>query len=169
MSDIWLLVVFLIPVVLLSVLRVNAVMVYLGLCLGYVVSLFDDNNKEVTKLAATKVIHQLGGSNDIRLILLLLPPVIITLFMLKTAKGGKYSINLLPSIAVGILAIITVVPLLPTSTAVTIMNSSLWQDVTKYEGALVAISAAVVVVLLITQHSKLSPHSKSSKHHKSKD
>jgi hypothetical protein len=92
------------------------------------------------------------------------------IFMMKSAHGGKYSINLLPSAAVGILLVITVVPLLPVSTSVKIMNSSLWQDVVKYQGVLVAASAVIVTVLLILHSSKLGSFSKGSKkHHKSKE
>jgi Mn2+/Fe2+ NRAMP family transporter len=139
--------------------------------MGYVFSEFDGQNKLVTKLAGSKVIEHLGGSNDVRLLLLLVPAVIILLFMTRTTKGGTLSINLLPAVAVGLLAVITVVPLLPLNTAVNVMGGSLWRDVTKYEGTLVALSTLVVGILLIAEHSKfgsLKPH-KSSKHQKSKD
>ncbi len=169
MADVWLIAIFLIPIVLITFLRVNAVYVYLGLCMGYVLSLYDNGNSVVTKLAGTRAIEKLGGSNDIRLILLILPAILILFFMMNSAHGGKYSINILPAIAVGILAVITVIPLLPVSASVSIMNSTLWTDVIKYQGALIAASAVVVLLLLIIQKSKLGKLSKGSKHHKSKE
>lgn len=168
MANIWLLLLFLIPIIVIVFLRVNAVVVFLGLCLGYVLSEFDGTNKEVTKIAGTsKLIERFGGSSNVHLILLLLPAVVLLLFSMKTASGGKYSVNLLPAIAVGILTVITVVPLLPVSAAVKIMNGSLWARVTNYQGALVALSIVVVAILLVVEHSKLNSLSK-SKHHKSK-
>jgi len=170
MANIWLIIIFLIPIVLLFLLRVNAIFVYLGLCLGYVLSQFDGGTKIVTKLASsTKVIERIGGTNDTRLFLLLLPPILIMLFMLKTSSKGKYKLNILPSIAVGLLAVITVIPLLPISTAVNIMNGSLWVDVTKYEGVLVAASALIVVILMLLHRTKMSSGFKGNKHHKAKE
>ncbi|MHB1865485.1 MAG: hypothetical protein ACYCPS_05005 [Candidatus Saccharimonadales bacterium] len=168
MANIWLILVFAIPIVLFIALRVNAVIIFLGLCLGYILSEFDGTNKEVTKLAgSTKFIEHLGGSSNVHLILLLLPPIILLLFSLKTASGSKYSLNLLPAIATGILAVIVVVPLLPVNTAVKVMNGSLWADVIKYQGTLIGLSILVVTIMLILEHSKISGLSK-SKSHKSK-
>lgn len=171
MANIWLLVVFATPILLLILLRVNAVFVYLGFCVGFVLSEFDGQNKTITKLAgSSKVIERLGGSTEVRLILLVLPAILILLFMIKSAKGGKFTLNLLPAIAVGVLAVITVIPLLPVNTAVNIMNGSAWKDVTKYEGTLIGLSTLVIVVMLIVEHSKFGSLSKGKgKHHKSKD
>ncbi len=155
MANIWLLLVFAIPILVAIFLRVNAVVIFVGLCLGYVLSEFDGTNREVTKIAGTnKFIEYLGGSSNVHLILLLLPSVILLLFSLKTASGSKYSLNMLPAIASGILAVITVVPLLPVNTAVKIMNGSLWADVTKYQGGLIALSVLVVTLMLILERSK---------------
>ena len=168
MADLWLLLIFAVPIVAIVALRVNALIVYLGLCLGYVLSEFDGTNKEVTKIAgSSKWVQHVGGSSNAHLILLLLPAVILLLFTIKTASGGKYSINLIPAVAVGILAVITVVPLLPVSTAVKVMNEPLWTSVTKYQGALVALSVLIATIMLIIEHSKFSPKPK-GKHSKSK-
>jgi hypothetical protein len=168
MSDIWLLAILIIPILAVILLRVNAVFVYFGLCLGYVLSQFDGGNKYVTKLAKTREVVKLGGTNDIRLILLILPAVVILLFMIKTAHGGKFGPNLLPAIATGILAVLLVVPELPIRTAVNVMNSSMWQDITKYQGALIGTTSLIVLVLFLMQRSKFSHSSKGLKHHKSK-
>lgn len=168
MANIWLILIFVIPIVVLLALRVNAVIIFLGLCLGYILSEFDGTNKEVIKLVgSTKFIEHLGGSSNIHLLLLLLPPALLLLFTLKTASGGKYSLNLLAAIATGILAVITVVPLLPTSTALKIMNGKLWPEVLKYQGILIVISVLLITIMLILENSKLSNLSK-SKGHKSK-
>src|ERR1700721_3834582 len=104
MSDIWLIVIFLIPVLLITLLKVSGVYVYMALCLGYVLSQFDGGSKIVTKLAgSSKVIERLGGSNDIRLILLIIPAILILLFCYNTAHGKKLSLNILPAIAAGLL------------------------------------------------------------------
>jgi hypothetical protein len=168
MSNIWLIIIFLIPIVLIVLFKVNAVMVYLGLCLGYVLSQFDGGTKIANKLAgSSKIIEQLGGSSDVRLIMLVLPAIVILLFLFKTASSSKLSINLIPAIATGLLTVITVIPLLPINTAVKIMTGSLWHDVTKYEGNIIALSTLTIVIMLIINRSKINLTSKESKHHKS--
>lgn len=169
MANIWLLAIFLIPIALVTFLRVNAVFVYLGLCLGYVLSEFDGGSRVVTQLSKSRVIERLGGSSDVRVILLLLPAVVILLAMVKTTHGNKLSLNLLPAISVGILAVISLVPILPLKNAVSIMTGSLWHNVSKYEGTLIATSTLVVTVMFIVSNSKFSHSSKGSKHHKSKE
>lgn len=168
MADIWLIVIFVIPILLTILLRVNGAYVFLGICMGYVVSQFDSTNKLVTKLASSRTLEHFYGSNNARLILLLLPAVLILLFNIKTASAHKH-INLVPAIASGLLMALTVVPLLPTNTAVNIMSGSLWQDLTKYQGTVVAISALVALIFLVMQRSKFNPLARHHRHAKSKE
>ena len=169
MADIWLLIIFAIPIIAAIFLKVNSVVVFMGLCLGYILSQFDGTSKEITKLASSsKFIEHFDGSNNIHLILLLLPPLILLLFTIKSVTGKKYSIKLLPAIATGFLAVITVVPLLPLKTSLNIMSTSFWRDVTKYQGGLVAASVLIVIVILIYEHSKIRSSLSKGKHSKSK-
>ncbi len=137
--------------------------------MGYVVSQFDSTNKLVTKLINSRTLEHFNNFSDVRLILLLLPVVIILLLNVKTVSAHKHTINLIPAIASGLLMVLTVIPLLPTNTAVKIMSGSLWQDITKYEGAVVAIGAFVALIFLIMQRSKFSPLTKHYKHAKPKE
>lgn len=168
MADIWLLVIFFIPIILLTVLRVNAVMVYFGLCIGYVLNQFDGGSNAVAQLTNSKVTRSLVNFNNLHLVLLLLPAVVITILLLKTTSGGKLSINLLPAVVVGLLAVILVVPVLPVNTAVSIMNSSLWKDVAKYQQSIIALTSLIMIIMIFIQRSKFNL-SKSSKHNKSKN
>lgn len=167
MADIWLLVILFVPIILLTTLRVNAVMVYFGLCIGYVLNQFDGGSAAVSQLTSSKVTNNLISSNNLHLVLLLLPAVVITILLIKTAPRGRLSINLLPSIAVGLLAVILVVPVLPVNTAVSIMNGNLWKDVAKYQQIIIALTSLVAVIMVVMQRSKFNM-SKDSKHSKSK-
>ena len=90
--------------------------------------------------------------------------------MIKTAPKKKLlSINLAGAVAVGILALVTVVPRLPLHLALEVVGSSAWVKITKYEGILVAVASLFILVLLISHRSKLKPQQKEGKHHKSKD
>ena len=169
MSDIWLILIFIVPIVLIVLLRVNAIFAYLALCLGYVLSQFVVNTKIVSKIPDYNKLNKLSTNSNIHLALLLLPLVLIIFTMFKTAHKKKIlSLNLVGAIAVGALAVITVVPKLPINTAISIVSSSIWVNISNYEGLVVAVTGVFILLLLISQRSKLKPQPKEGKHHKSK-
>jgi len=169
MSDIWLIAILIIPIALIAFLRVNAIFVYLGLCLGYVLSQFVVSTKIVTKIPDYSKVTKLSTNSNIHLLLLVIPPLLIILTMFKTAPKKKIlSLNLAGAVAVGALAVITVVPKLPINTALSIVSSSIWSNISKYEGSVVAVTAIFILLLLVSQRSKLKPQPKEGKHHKSK-
>jgi hypothetical protein len=168
MSTIILIAIILGPLVLLTLLKVNAVFVYLGLCLGAVVSEYVSTNSQVNNLVASNhIISQYFSSNgNLKIGLLLLPPILITLFMLGSAKGKKLSLNLLPSLAVGLLAVFLVVPLLPFSSAESILTSTIWIKLRDAQSEIVGLSAVVVIFVLLLQRSHLVSSGGHRKHHK---
>ena len=163
-----LLAIILVPAILLILLKVNSVLVYLALCLGAVMSQFASNNSQLNSFVTKSsfVNHYLGGSSNIRLGLVIIPPILTAIFMIRTAKGHKLSINILTSLAVGLLALFLVVPLLPLSLSTSISTSSLWNQVSKYEGIIVGLSSVLVLVLLLLHRSKMSSGGAHGKHHK---
>ena len=81
------------PVVLLMVLRVNAALVFLSLCLGDVLVQFVANDtSEFLTLHANQVPQQAAsaGSETVKIVLLLLPVVLTTIFMIRTIRGTGY-------------------------------------------------------------------------------
>ena len=105
----------LIPVLILMVLRINAALVFLSLCLGYVLVQFvaDDANSFVSLIKTAPGADKVANTNNfIQLLLLLLPVVLTSLYMIKTVKGAKLFLNIFPAAGVGMLGALLVVPLL---------------------------------------------------------
>ena len=119
----------LVPIVLLMVLRINAALVFLSLCLGNVLVQFvardaDDFFSLLESSNATGTIET--TSNNVALILLLTPVVLTTIFMIRTVHGhGRLLLNALPAAGVGLLGALLIVPLLPAGLSHNIIDSSL--------------------------------------------
>jgi hypothetical protein len=148
----------LLPVIFLMVLRVNATLVFLSLCLGNVLTEFvaGDANDLLGMLSsshATTPIHT--TSNVIKLVLLLLPVLLTTIFMIRTVRGGsRLLLNLLPAAGVGLLGGLLVVPLLPAGLSHNIVHSALWNQVVKAEDLIVGSSALICLFVLWLQRPK---------------
>jgi len=159
----------LVPIVLLMVLRINATLVFLSLCLGNILVQFiaPDANSFLALFSARVPKGVDTGSNTIKIILLLLPVVLTAIFMIKTVRGnGKLALNLLPAAGVGLLAGLLLVPLLPPGTSHNILHSDVWQKMQQTQDLIVGLSALICLLVLWLQRPKVAPHDKHGKHHK---
>jgi hypothetical protein len=168
MSLIILLAIIIVPALVLIFLKINAVFVYLALCLGAVLSQFVSNNHQLNSLVSKSTIvnQYLGGNSNIRLGLVVVPPILVAVFMIRTAKGRKLSLNIVTSISVGFLAAFLVIPLLPLNTSTAISSLSAWTQLSKFEGPIVGISSVLILILLIVQRPKHGSSVAHQKHHK---
>jgi hypothetical protein len=157
-----------VPIVIFTLLKVNAVFVYLSLCLGEVLSIYVGNNSSINNLVSTRKIvgYSVGSGSDVKIGLLLIPVILTTIFMLGTARGSKLSLNIIPSIAVGLLAIFLVIPILPFSTASSIANTTIWTHLNDYKSSIIGISSALVLLMLLAKRPATGRASGSHKHHK---
>jgi hypothetical protein len=147
----------LIPVVVLLLLRINAALVFLSLCLGDVLVQFvARDTTEFLTLHADQVPRVANaGSNGVKLVLLLLPVVLTAVFMIRTVHGrGRLLLNILPAAGVGLLGALLVVPLLPPGLAHNVVGSSLWDQVTRAQDLIVGASALVCLFVLWLQRPK---------------
>ncbi|HEY5152343.1 MAG TPA: hypothetical protein VII55_00035 [Candidatus Saccharimonadales bacterium] len=148
----------LVPVILLMILGVNAALVFLSLCLGDVLVQFVANDTtEFLTLHADQVPQQAAsaGSETVKIVLLLLPVVLTTIFMIRTVRGtGRLILNLLPAAGVGLLGGLLVVPLLPAGLSHNIIDSSLWSQVQRAQDLIVGASALVCLLVLWLQRPK---------------
>ena len=153
------------PVVLAFVLRVNAAILFMSLCVGEVLVIFVSSN------AATFLspIYPTGNISfsSMRLVLLLLPPILTLLLMLHSVVGkSKLILDLIPGIATGLLLALLIVPILPSGLSVNIQNTSIWHHYFQYQTVIVIFGAlsSIVFMLLGRQNGK---HSRGghSKHH----
>jgi hypothetical protein len=159
----------LVPVVVLMVLRVNAALVFLSLCLGDVLVQFvaPDANDLVSLLSsprASAAVH-VTSSNILKLVLLLFPVVLTAIFMIRTIRGnGRLLLNVLPAAGVGMLGALLVVPLLPPGLGHNIVNSSLWHQVSRTQDLIVGASALICLLVLWLQRPKTGGEGKHAKH-----
>jgi hypothetical protein len=151
-------VIVLAPVVLLMLLRVNATLVFLSLCLGDVLVQFTANDASsfLTTFNGSHTVTSVTTSNsNVKIALLLLPVVLTTVFMIKTIHGNsRLLLNILPAAGVGLLGGLLIVPLLPPSLAHDIIGSSLWNEVQKAQALIVGSSALVCLFVLWLQRPK---------------
>jgi hypothetical protein len=157
------------PVVLLMLLRVNAALVFLSLCLGSVLTRFlGPDSGTLLSLFSAHSKHAVTASQTTAELALLAFPVVVTiLFMLKSVpKGMKLIFNLLPSAGVGLLAALLAVPLLPIATSDKIITSNLWQQAQRAQDLIVGVSAMLCLFALLSLRPKHGHEEKHSKKHK---
>ncbi|MDB5171180.1 MAG: hypothetical protein JWO35_874 [Candidatus Saccharibacteria bacterium] len=157
----------LVPAVLLMVLRINATLVFLSLCLGNILVQFAaDDVSSLIALFSARVPEGVDTSNhNISLVLLLLPTLLTALFMIKTVRGnGKLALNLLPAAGVGLLGALLVVPLLPGGLSHNIMDSSIWSQIQSAQGTVVGAAATICLLVLWMQRPKTGRDDKHKKH-----
>jgi hypothetical protein len=152
--DALLIAMFAIPVLALTILRINAVMVFLSLCLGQVLVQFvaSEANTMLTLFApgASKI-----STSMIQIIVLLLPAILTSVFMIFSLRGrGKLAFNILPAFGVGALVVLMVVPLLPSGAQHTIESGTLWMQFSKLQSLIVSVTAVVCLVFLWMQRRK---------------
>ena len=160
----------LVPVILLMVLRINAALVFLSLCLGNVlVQFLADDASWVVSLAGAAKAGQSPNveSSLVQILLLLIPTVLTALFMIKTVRGkARLALNILPAAGVGLLGGLLVVPLLSESLASDIIASPLWEQAVKAQDLIVGVSAIICLFVLWLQRPKAGGDGeKHGKHH----
>lgn len=154
---------FVAPVLVLMLLRINATMVFLSLCLGYLVMQL--LTSDVQAFATTFMTHAAVSANTMKLGLLLFPAVLTALFMIGTARGSRLILNVLPALAVGCLAALLVVPLLPPGMAHAIMGIALWHQALRLQSVIVGTGALISLFFLWAQRPRRASDDRSSRRH----
>lgn len=150
-----------VPVLALMLLRINAALVFFSLCLGYVLMQFLGG--DASFLSALFTSGEQVSTNVLKLILLLAPAVLTAVFMIKTMRGPKFVINILPALGVGALVTLFVVPLLPPDTTDAITALPAWQEVVRLQDLIIgasALAALIVMWLGRPRHHKDKDHKK---------
>jgi hypothetical protein len=143
-----------VPVVLMTVLRMNASLVFLSVCLGAVLLQFvgEDAVLFVNMFAPHNVVL---SRSTVRLALLLIPVVLTMLFMIKSVKGSKLLYNILPAVGASFLLLLLVKPLLSPGTIGTINASPLWPQIERLQDLIVGMSALICLFFLWIQRPKV--------------
>jgi len=150
------------PVLVLMILRINATLVFLSLCLGYVLMQF--LGADTQSFAETFMTHAAMSTNVMKLVLLLFPAVFTALFMIFTVRGAKLIVNILPAVAVGCLTVLLVVPLLPPGTSHAITGLTLWQQAVRLQALIVGAGSLISLLFLWLQRPRRSGDEKGKRH-----
>ena len=140
--------IILLPIVVLVVLRINAAMVFLSLCLGYVLVQFiaNDSNSLINFLAPNTGSF---SASSLRLALLFGPAVLTAIMMLFSVKGHiRTLINIFPAAGTSFLGVLLAVPLLTPGLRYSIDAQPIWQQISKMQAPIVGISALLSLLVL---------------------
>jgi len=156
-----------VPIVLAMVLKVNAAVLFMSLCVGQILVQYVSNDTISLVTSASARTSSLSEST-IQLGLLLLPVVLTAIFMLHSVHGTKSIINLLPAIGFGFLTALFVEPLLSPGFQKTLQHSSIWHQILQAQTLIVGAGAFVALLFLWFQDRGLGSkrRSHSSKSHK---
>lgn len=154
-NNIELIVALAIPVAVLTVLRINAAMVFMSLCLGYVLVQFvaKDTDSLINFVApdANSV-----SASTLRLIMLFLPVVLTSVLMIFSIHGRiRVALNALPAAGVSVLGLLLAVPLMTPGLHHAIEAQALWWNIAKAQALIVGSSAFISLIFLWTQRRHL--------------
>ena len=139
-----------VPVIILMILRVNAALVFLSLCLGNVLVQFvsPDANQFLALFSAHVPRGIDTGNNGIKILLLVLPVLLTIIFMIRTIHGSsKLILNILPAIGVGLLGSLLITPLLSSGLSHNIISSSAWAQIQRSQDLIVGVSGLICLVV----------------------
>lgn len=152
-----LLIIVLAPVIGALLLRFNAGIVFMSICMGDVLVRYVPHSSA----AALPQTSNLSGSSW-QLILLLAPAVIVTVLTFRSIKGGSILLaNLLPALGSGFLLLLLVQPLLPRASSQSLIRLSQWQQFIGFRPVIVAASAAASLFFVWYQRKKSGKPTKS--------
>ena len=152
-----------VPFLFFMMLRVNATLVFLSLCLGDVLMQFVA--PEVMQFLSIFSAHGSASHislNNIKLALLLLPVALTAIFMIRTVRGGKLALNVIPAAGVGLLGALLAIPLLPQRFSALIMADPLWRQLTNMQVMIVGVTTLLCLLVLWLQR----PQAGAEKHGK---
>jgi hypothetical protein len=158
-----------VPLVVLTFLRINGVMVFLGLCLGEVMLRYvgPDANSVLHFLLP----HASGtvSTSTMNLVLLLGPALATAVFMVFSVRGKiRMLINILPAAGASFLGILLAVPILSPGLRYGIEGQSIWQTLLRAQDLIVGVSALMSMLYLWAQrpHHKRKEKEEGGKHHR---
>lgn len=148
-----------VPAVLLLFFRVNAAVVFFGLCAGSVLA--NQLGGDASLMTSSFIKNGDVNSAVVSVGLTLLPAIFSGLFLRGSIKPSKFLLNLVPSVAAGALTALLVVPQLPQNNY-GLTNNSLWSSLEKLEPVVLVGGVIASVLLLALTHQR----SKKDKKHK---
>ena len=140
------------PILLMLLLRINAALVFLSLCLGSVLVQFagKDAQQLVNLFSASKTV----SVSMVALGLLLVPVLFTMIVMIRTVRGGKLLLNLLPAAAVGVVGLLLAEPHFSPGLQGSISHTTVWHELQRAQALIVGVSTLVSLLFLWLQRPK---------------
>lgn len=160
--------IILIPLLVILALKINASLIFLSLCLGDVLIQFitKSSNPFMTLFASSKTVNSIVNHGiSINIILLLLPVILMTFFMINSVRGLNKILNIIPAIAATLFGALLIVPLLASSMSQGMFNTYLWQYIHHYQIIIIETGAVSSLLILWLERSKNYGDHKNKKHH----
>lgn len=152
-----------IPAIVFVVLRVNASMVFLSLCLGAVLVQYVASEANTMMHLMTAHVSPISTSS-LQLILLVAPAVVTTVVTVFSVHGRmKNLVNIFPALAASALAMLLAVPLLPPGLRNNLEGQAAWHYLSNAEALVVGVGALVSLVFLWSQRSFFKQHDRRRK------
>jgi hypothetical protein len=154
-----------VPALLLIVLRINAAIVFLSLCLGSVLVQFvgKDTSSFLNLFSTSTLVMHFGAS----LLLLLLPVVFTMIIMIGTVRGKfRIFMNVLPAIAVGVVGLLLAESYFTSGLQGAVSTTTAWTELQKVQTLVVGVSTIVSLLFLWVQRPKKSGKDEGGKHGK---
>lgn len=148
------------PVLLFVLLRANAAMVFLSVCLGAV--LVDHVAPEAnTMLGLFSAKPSQLSQTTIELALLLVPAIVTTVITALSVHGRlKVVLNIVPAAAASMLLVLLIVPLLPKGLMFAFESQPAWRVLWNSEAFVIGAGALVSLFFLWTQRRNFRRHDK---------
>lgn len=161
-SELLVLAIILGPVIVLTLFRASGSTAFLSLCLGSLLVHFVGGSASDfgNLLSANTAISQ----SMMPIILLVLPVVFATIFMIRTVRGKmRLLLNIIPAVATGVVGLLLVVPLLPKNLHETVVQTQLWLSINPLTQLIVVVSTIISIFFLWLQRPKTVKKDKSAK------
>lgn len=147
-----------VPVVLFVVLRVNASLVFLSLCLGAVLVQYVGSEAVTLVHLATPRAGEFSTSM-LQFMLLLAPAAVTSLVTVFSVHGRlKNVVNVLPAVAAAALFVLLAVPALPQGLEHTLKAQQVWHYLSNAQSLVISAGAVVSLGFLWTQRSFFQHH-----------
>ncbi len=153
------------PVVVLSLLGINAAVVFLSLCLGEVLVTYV-SSEAISALTTLSPHASALSKSMLQLAFLLGPAILSAVIMVFSVRGMvKRVINVLPALGVGLLGTLMGVPLFTPGLRYAIEGGSFWQQLTRAQALVVGVTALISLLFLWSQRrSAKSGEGRSTRH-----
>lgn len=139
-----------IPFVVLMMLKINAAMVFMSLCVGYVLVelVAKDTDSLINFLTSEGSISQ----TTLQIGMLFLPAVLTCIFTVFSVKGRMRALlNVFPALGVSAMVVLMTVPLFTPGLRNSIQSQGLWPQLHDAQALIVGATAFVSLLILWTQ------------------